>query len=446
MNKKFVLLGGGESGVGSAILAKKLGYEVFLSDKGKIAEKYVNILNEYEIPFEQGQHTTAKILDADEVMKSPGIADKYEIIKQIKAQGIHIISEIEFGFRHTKGQIIGITGSNGKTTTTSLTHHLFRTYEKKVGLGGNIGISFARQVAEDDKDVYVLEISSFQLDDIQAFHPHCAVLTNLSPDHLDRYDYKYENYIASKFNITKNQTASEFFVYNADDIDTIKYLEKHPTQARAIPFSYEKEFQEEGAFVKNNEIIINLNKTQFIMSINQLGITGKHNVYNTMAAGIVGKLYDLRKEDMRESMSDFNALEHRMERVGKVGGIEFINDSKATNVNSTWFALESMSKPVIWIAGGIDKGNDYEILLPLVKKNVKALICLGTDNAPLHKAFSKHVDMIVNTTDMIEAVNIAYRLGNAGDVVLLSPACASFDLFENYEDRGKKFKSAIRNL
>lgn len=445
MSKIFVILGGGESGVGSAILAKKLGYEVFLSDKGKIQDKYVQTLQEYEIDFEQGVHSDDRILAADEVMKSPGIADKYEIIKNIKAANINIISEIEFGFRHTKGSIIGITGSNGKTTTTSLTHHLFNKCDKKVGLGGNIGISFARQVAEDDKDIYVLEISSFQLDDIQKFHPHCAVLTNLSPDHLDRYDYKYENYIESKFKITKHQNAGEFFIYNADDIDTLKYLEQHPTQAKAIPFSYEKEF-EEGAFVKNNEIIINLNKTQFIMSINQLGITGKHNVYNTMAAGIVGKVYDLRKEDMRESMSDFNALEHRMERVGKVGGIEFINDSKATNVNSTWFALESMNKPVVWIAGGIDKGNDYEVLLPLVKKNVKALVCLGVDNAPLHKAFSKHVDMLVNTTDMIEAVNIAYRLANSGDVVLLSPACASFDLFENYEDRGKKFKSAIRNL
>ena len=445
MNKKFVILGGGESGIGSAILAKKLGYEVFLSDKGKIQDKYVQTLQDYEIDFEQGVHSEDRILTAHEVMKSPGIADKYEIIQKIKSANIPIISEIEFGFRHTEGSIIGITGSNGKTTTTSLTHHLFSKCDKKVGLGGNIGISFARQVAEDDKEIYVLEISSFQLDDIKTFHPHCAVLTNLSPDHLDRYNYKYENYIESKFNITKNQNANEFFIYNADDIDSLKYLEQHPSKAKAIPFSYEKEF-EEGAFVKNNEIIINLNKTQFIMSINQLGITGKHNVYNTMAAGIVGKVYDLRKEDMRESMSDFNALEHRMERVGKVGGIEFINDSKATNVNSTWFALESMNKPVVWIAGGIDKGNDYEVLLPLVKKNVKALVCLGVDNAPLHKAFSKHVDMLVNTTDMIEAVNIAYRLANSGDVVLLSPACASFDLFENYEDRGKKFKSAIRNL
>lgn len=446
MSKRFVILGGGESGVGSAILAKKLGYQVFLSDKSKIQDKYEKELQSYEIEYEQGQHTESKILNADEIMKSPGIADKYDIIQKIKTQKIQIISEIEFGFRHTKGEIIGITGSNGKTTTTSLTYHLFKSSEKKVGLGGNIGISFARQVAEDDKDVYVLEISSFQLDDIHQFHPHCAVLTNLSPDHLDRYNYEYENYIHSKFNITANQTSSEYLVYNADDMDTIKHLEQHPTKAQLIPFSYDKEFKETGAFVKNNELIINLNKTQFIMSINQLGLTGRHNVYNTMAAGIVGKLYELRKEDMRESMADFNALEHRMERVGKVGGIEFINDSKATNVNSTWFALESMNRPIVWIAGGVDKGNDYEILLPLVKKNVKALVCLGTDNAPLHKAFSKHVDMLVNTTDMIEAVNIAYRLANPGDVILLSPACASFDLFENYEDRGKKFKSAIRNL
>ncbi len=445
MSKYFVILGGGESGVGSAILAQKLGYKVFLSDKGKIQEKYVSILNEYKIDFEQGQHSEEKILAADEVMKSPGIADKYDIIQKIKARNINIISEIEFGFRHTKGQIIAITGSNGKTTTTSLTHHLFKNDKRKVGLGGNIGISFARQVAEDDKEIYVLEVSSFQLDDIQKFHPHVAVLTNLSPDHLDRYNYEYKNYIDSKFNVTIHQTPAEYFIYNADDIDTLEYLKNKKIKAKCIPFSYDKEF-EEGAYVKDNTIIININKTQFTMSIDQLGITGKHNVYNTMAAGIVGKLYELRKEDMRESMSDFSALEHRMERVGKIGGIEFVNDSKATNVNSTWFALESMNKPIIWIAGGVDKGNDYEVLLPLIKKNVKALVCLGVDNAPLHKAFSKHVDMLVNTTDMIEAVTIAHRLASPGDVVLLSPACASFDLFENYEDRGKKFKSAVRNL
>lgn len=446
MKKRFVILGGGESGIGSAILAQKLGYDVFVSDKGIIKEPYINILKQYDIPFESGCHSENLILNADEVMKSPGIADKYEIVQKIRNNNIPILSEIEFGFRHTKGSIIGITGSNGKTTTTSLTYHLFNKHSKRVGLGGNIGISFARQVAEDDKDIYVLEISSFQLDDVKQFHPHCAVLTNLSPDHLDRYDYKYASYIHSKFNITLNQSADEFFIYNADDLDTIAYLEKNPTKAKALPFSLNKEIQGEGAFVKNNEIIINIHKTEFIMAVNQLGITGRHNVYNTMAAGIVGRIYDLRKEDMRESMADFNALEHRMERIGKIGGIEFINDSKATNVNSTWFALESMNKPVIWIAGGVDKGNDYEILLPLVKKNVKALICLGVDNAPLHKAFSKHVDMLINTTDMIEAVGIAYRLGNPGDVVLLSPCCASFDLFENYEDRGKKFKSAVRNL
>jgi UDP-N-acetylmuramoylalanine--D-glutamate ligase len=446
--KRFVILGGGESGVGSAILAKKLGYEVFLSDKGKIAEKYATTLQEYEIAYEEEKHTEDHILNADEIMKSPGISDKYDIIKKIKENKISIISEIEFASRHTKAEIVGITGSNGKTTTTSLTYEILKKGGLDVGLGGNIGISFARQVAEHDRKVFVLEISSFQLDDVVNFRPHIAMLTNLSPDHLDRYQYDYNNYINAKFNIAKMQEAGDAFIYCADDIDTTAFIQTHSNfiKAKRFPFSYIHE-QEEGAFVYNNqEIIINTNNTQFIMSINELGLNGKHNVYNSMAAGIVGRLYDLRKEDMRESLQDFQALEHRMETVGKIGGIEFINDSKATNVNSTWFALESMSKPIVWIAGGVDKGNDYEVLLPLVKKHVKALICMGVDNSPLHKAFSKHVDMIINTTDMIEAVNVAARLADNGDVVLLSPACASFDLFENYEDRGKKFKSAVRNL
>jgi UDP-N-acetylmuramoylalanine--D-glutamate ligase len=448
MTKRFVILGGGESGVGAAILAKKLGYDVFLSDRGKIADKYLSVLHEYAIEFEEGQHTEANILNADEVMKSPGIAEKYEIVKKIRAANLPVISEIEFAARHTKAQIVGITGSNGKTTTTSLVYHILQRGGLDVGLAGNIGISFARQVAEHDRQIFVLEISSFQLDDIVSFQPHIAVLTNLSPDHLDRYNYDYSQYIQSKFNITKNQTAQNIFIYCADDKDTLDYMTLHQTDIKAqlYPFSFINE-QAQGAYVRNNqEIIINTNHNQFIMSINELGLNGKHNIYNSMAAGIVGRLYDLRKEEMRESLQDFQALEHRMETVGKIGGIEFINDSKATNVNSTWFALESMSKPIVWIAGGIDKGNDYEVLIPLVKKHVKALICLGVDSSPLHKAFSKHVDMIINTTDMIEAVNVAARLADSGDVVLLSPACASFDLFENYEDRGKKFKSAVRNL
>jgi UDP-N-acetylmuramoylalanine--D-glutamate ligase len=445
MAKRFVILGGGESGVGAAILAQKLGYEVFLSDKGRLLDKHVQTLNHYGIAFEQGLHTEDKILNAGTIVKSPGIAEKYDVMRRVRAANIEVISEIEFGYRHTKGQIVAITGSNGKTTTTSLTHHVLKQGGLDVGLGGNIGISFARQVAENDKPIYVLEISSFQLDDIKEFSPYIGVLTNITPDHLDRYEYKLENYIESKFKVANAMDHGKHFVYNMDDELTMQWMQHNPVHAHMIPISYDHEL-EEGAFVRNNEIIINLNNTQFTMSINELGLTGRHNVYNSMAAGIVGRLYDLRKENMRESLSDFEALEHRLETVAKVSGIEFINDSKATNVNSTWYALESMNKPVIWIAGGVDKGNDYEVLKSLVGKKVKALICLGVDNRPLHTAFSKSVDMIINTTDMIEAVDMAYRLGNNGDVVLLSPACASFDLFENYEDRGKKFKAAVRNL
>ena len=445
MAKRFVILGGGESGVGAAILAQKLGYEVFLSDKGRLLDKHVQTLNHYGIAFEQGLHTEDKILNAGTIVKSPGIAEKYDVMRRVRAANIEVISEIEFGYRHTKGQIVAITGSNGKTTTTSLTHHVLKQGGLDVGLGGNIGISFARQVAENDKPIYVLEISSFQLDDIKEFSPYIGVLTNITPDHLDRYEYKLENYIESKFKVSNAMDHGKHFIYNMDDELTMQWMQHNPVHAHMIPISYDHEL-EEGAFVRNNEIIINLNNTQFTMSINELGLTGRHNVYNSMAAGIVGRLYDLRKENMRESLSDFEALEHRLETVAKVSGIEFINDSKATNVNSTWYALESMNKPVIWIAGGVDKGNDYEVLKSLVGKKVKALICLGVDNRPLHTAFSKSVDMIINTTDMIEAVDMAYRLGNNGDVVLLSPACASFDLFENYEDRGKKFKAAVRNL
>lgn len=445
MKQRLVILGAGESGVGTAVLGLKQGYEVFVSDKGKIADKYARELEKHGVVYESGQHTEEKILNADVVMKSPGIPEKAEMVKKLRAKGVKIVSEIEFASWFTNAQIVGITGANGKTTTTALTYHILKSGGLNVGLGGNIGKSFAYQVATENYDYYVLEISSFQLDDIEKFCPNVAVLTNITPDHLDRYHYQLQNYVASKFNITKNQTAADYFIYCADDEITMQNMEKYPTQAKKIPFAYDREFAE-GGFVKNNTIIINLNQNQFTMSIQELGLSGRHNVYNSLAAGIVANIYGLRKEQIRESLSNMKSLEHRMETVAKVRNIEFINDSKATNVNSTWYALESMTKPVIWIAGGIDKGNDYSVLQPLVKNKVRAMICLGLDNTKLHSAFGRCVDILVNVTNMTDAVRMAYNLGNPGDVVLLSPACASFDLFENYEDRGNKFKEAVIQL
>jgi UDP-N-acetylmuramoylalanine--D-glutamate ligase len=443
--KKIVILGGGESGVGTALLAKKLRFEVFLSDAGEIKPKYREVLEQMNIAFETGKHTEKKILDADLVMKSPGIAHKMPIIKKIKEAGIKIVSEMEFAAPYTKAEIIGITGSNGKTTTTALTYHILRNGGLNVGLGGNIGRSFAWQVATEKFDYYVLEISSFQLDDVESFRPDVAVLTNITPDHLDRYNYELQNYVAAKFNITKYQNESDYFIYCADDEITMQNIDKYPTKAQKIPFSLEKKFRQ-GGYVENETIFININQTQFTMSNSELGIKGRHNIYNSLAAGIVANIYGLRKEEIRKSLSDFKSLEHRLETVTKVRGIEFINDSKATNVNSTWYALEIMSKPVIWIAGGVDKGNDYSVLVPLVQKKVKALICLGEDNTKLHSAFGKAVDIMINTGNMRDAVKIAYQLGNPGDVVLLSPACASFDLFQNFEDRGTKFKEEVFKL
>jgi UDP-N-acetylmuramoylalanine--D-glutamate ligase len=378
-------------------------------------------------------------------MKSPGIPDKAEMVKKLRAQGTKIVSEMEFASWYTDAQIIGITGANGKTTTTALTYHLMKTGGMNVGLGGNIGKSFAWQVATENFDYYVLEISSFQLDDIQTFRPHISVLTNITPDHLDRYNYELQNYVASKFNIAKYQNESDYFIYCADDEITMANIERYPTKAHKVAFSYDKEMAE-GGFVKEDNLIININQNQFTMSIQELGLKGRHNVYNSLAAGIVANIYGLRKDQIKESLADFKSLEHRLETVTKVRGMEFINDSKATNVNSTWYALESMTKPVIWIAGGIDKGNDYSVLQPLVKSKVRAMICLGLDNTKLHSAFGKCVDIMVNVTNMNDAVRMAYNLGNSGDAILLSPACASFDLFENYEDRGKKFKDAVVQL
>ena len=445
MKQRLVILGGGESGFGTAVLGIKQGYEVFLSDGGTIKENYKKQLEEWKIEYEEGQHTEGEILNADVVMKSPGIPEKAEMVKKLRKAGIKIVSEIEFASWYTKAKIIAITGANGKTTTTALTYHLLKQGGLNVGLGGNIGKSFAYQVATENFDYYVLEISSFQLDDVEKFRADVAVLTNITPDHLDRYNYELQNYVTAKFNIIKNQTESDYFIYCADDEVTMANLDKYPTRAQKIPFGYDQEFAE-GGYVKDDHIIINHKQNQFTMSIQELGLSGRHNVYNSLAAGIVANVYGLRKEQIRESLADMKSLEHRMESVAKVRNIEFINDSKATNVNSTWYALESMSKPIIWIAGGIDKGNDYSVLEPLVKKKVKGMICLGLDNTKLHSAFGKMVDIMVNVTSMNDAVRMAYSLGNPGDVVLLSPACASFDLFENYEDRGKKFKETVIQL
>jgi UDP-N-acetylmuramoylalanine--D-glutamate ligase len=458
VKQRLVILGSGESGAGTAVLGLQKGYEVFVSDKGKIADKYKTVLEEYKIEYEEEQHSEDKILSADLVMKSPGIPEKAEIVKKLRAKGVKIVSEIEFASWFTDAQIVGITGANGKTTTTALTYHIMKEGGMNVGLGGNIGKSFAMQVATENYDYYVLEISSFQLDDIEKFRPNIAVLTNITPDHLDRYDYDLQNYVAAKYAITKNQTASDVFIYCSDDEITMQNMDKYPTKAKKIPFSYLPEGEAplsfgEGsgvrtdcAYVKDETIHININNNPFTMYIQELGIRGRHNVYNSMAAGIVANIYGLRKEQIRESLMNFKSLEHRLETVTRIRGVEFINDSKATNVNSTWYALESTSKPIVWIAGGVDKGNDYTILEPLVKKKVRAMICLGVDNTKLHAAFSKHVDIIVNCTNMRDAVRMAYQLGNPGDAVLLSPACASFDLFQNYEDRGKKFKDAVIQL
>ena len=442
---RLVVLGGGESGAGTAVLGLKQGYDVFLSDKSKIADKYKAVLDEYNVTYEEEQHTEEKILNADVVMKSPGIPEKAEVVKHLRAKDVKIVSEIEFASWYTDAQIVGITGANGKTTTTALTYHIMKEGGLNVGLGGNIGKSFAMQVATEEYDYYVLEISSFQLDDIEKFRPNIAILTNITPDHLDRYNYELQNYVAAKYAITKYQTENDTFIYCSDDEITMQNIDKYPTKAKKIPLSYETEYSE-GAYVKDETIHINIKNNPFTMSIQELGIRGRHNVYNSLAAGIVANIYGLRKEQIRESLMNFKSLEHRLESVTKIRGVEFINDSKATNVNSTWYALESTSKPIIWIAGGVDKGNDYAVLEQLVKKKVRALICLGVDNTKLHAAFSKHVDIVVNCTNMRDAVRMAYQLGNPGDAVLLSPACASFDLFQNYEDRGKKFKDAVIQL
>jgi UDP-N-acetylmuramoylalanine--D-glutamate ligase len=447
-SQRVVILGAGESGVGAALLAKAKGFEVFVSDSGKIADNYKSELENEKISWEEGTHTEQSILNAYEVIKSPGIPDKADIIKKLHKKEIPVISEIEFASRYTDAKLICITGTNGKTTTTMLTYHLFKKAGMNVSVAGNIGNSFARQVATGSFDYYVLEISSFMLDNMYSFKADVAVLTNITPDHLDRYDYELQNYIDSKFRITRNQTAKDVFIYCADDELSVNNLHRYEIKAEKLPFSI-REKQEKGAYLDNKDLIINAsNDPNNLLKMNlfDLSLKGKHNTFNSMAAGIVGQVFNIRKEIIRESLSDFQNVEHRLESVGKVQGIEFINDSKATNVNSSWYALESMDQPVIWIAGGVDKGNDYTILKPMVKEKVRVIVCLGLDNRKIHDAFSKDVEMIVNTSSASEAVHVAYKLANKGDCVLLSPACASFDLFQNYEDRGRQFKKAVKNL
>ncbi|PQJ80724.1 UDP-N-acetylmuramoyl-L-alanine--D-glutamate ligase [Polaribacter porphyrae] len=445
MEQKLVILGGGESGVGTAVLGLQKGYNVFVSDKGNIKEKYKKVLISNNIDFEENQHTESKILNADVVMKSPGIPDKVDLILKLKKQNIPVISEIEFAAQYTDATIVGITGSNGKTTTTLLTHHILKNADLNAGIAGNIGDSFALQVAENDYENYVLEISSFQLDGIESFNSHIAILTNITPDHLDRYDYKFENYIASKFRITKNQTETDYLIYDADDEVINNWLKKNKTKAKLVPFSLEKELKY-GAYIKDKNIIINLNKDTIQMPLSALSIKGKHNTKNAMAATMAAQLLKVRKQSIKESLSSFEGAEHRLENVAKIKDVHYINDSKATNVNATFYALECMDKQTVWIVGGVDKGNDYTDLLPLVREKVKAIVCLGVDNEKIKSTFGNVVDIIVETAGAEEAVKVSYKLAERGEVVLLSPACASFDLFDNYEDRGRQFKNAVRNL
>lgn len=443
--KKIVVLGAGESGVGAAILAQKKGMSIWLSDKGKIKPKYLEILQTEQIPYEEGMHSEDKILDADEVIKSPGIPDNALLIQKIKAKNIPVISEIEFAARYTNAKLICITGSNGKTTTTLLTYHIFKKAGLNVGLAGNVGKSFAYQVATENFDYYVLELSSFQLDNMYKFKADISILLNITPDHLDRYNYNLEEYINSKFRIIQNQTSDDSFIYCLDDEITSREVEKRNITVKKYPFSI-KQPVEEGASLINQELVFNVNKSSFSMPANRLPLPGMHNIYNSMAAGIAAKVMDIRKDSIRESLSDFRNIEHRLEYVATIHGVEFINDSKATNVNSAWYALESMGRPVVWIVGGTDKGNDYTILKDLVKEKVHAIVCLGKDNRKIISAFSTIVPFITEATSAKEAVAKAFKASRHGDTVLLSPACASFDLFENYEDRGNQFKDAVRAL
>jgi UDP-N-acetylmuramoylalanine--D-glutamate ligase len=451
MSKRFVILGGGESGAGAALLAKKQGYDVFVSDKSSLKDGYRNELQQAGIDFEEDGHTEAKILNADEIVRSPGIPEKAGIIKKIRKKGIDIISEVELAYRFKgNSKIVAITGSNGKTTTTALTYHICKTAGLDCALVGNIGNSFAKQVAVDPKPLYVAEISSFQLDDIKTFRPDIAILTNITEDHLDRYDYSFEKYIQSKFRITMNQQPDDYFIYCVDDEVTMKYINLPKIiginiQSNQLPISMKRELPN-GAFIKDGDMYVRTGQDFASMSVFDFALKGKHNRYNTMAACVAAAMLNIRKEKIRDAMQNFQSLEHRMEHVATVRGVEFINDSKATNVNSTWYALESMTKPTVLILGGVDKGNDYSLIADLVKEKVKAIICLGTDNRKIHEAFGNMVGTIVNTSTAAEAVHAAFYFSEKGDVVLLSPACASFDLFKNYEDRGNQFKKVVKEL
>ncbi|WP_299895436.1 UDP-N-acetylmuramoyl-L-alanine--D-glutamate ligase [uncultured Aquimarina sp.] len=443
--KRLVVLGAGESGVGTAILGKKEGCQVFVSDKGKITDDYKKVLRNFEIEWEEEKHTEDKILNADVVMKSPGIPDKVPLIQKLNGLGIPVISEIEFASQFTSAIIVGITGSNGKTTTTMLTHHLVSHGDLDVNMGGNIGDSFAKQVAENDAEYYVLELSSFQLDGIKTFAPHIAVLTNITPDHLDRYDHKFENYIASKFRIVMNQNENDYFIYDSDDKVITKYLKEHPIRSKLLPFSL-KEKVENGAYLEEDNIKIIIDNNELTMPTKDLALKGNHNVKNAMAAATVSQLLKIRKTTIRECLENFHGVEHRLENVLKINNVQYVNDSKATNVNATFYALDAMKSSTVWIVGGVDKGNDYTELYPLVNEKVKAIICLGVDNSKIINAFGNCVDNIIETQSMKDAVNIAYKIAERNENVLLSPACASFDLFKNYEDRGRQFKEAVREL
>lgn len=445
-SRHIAILGAGESGTGAALLCHKLGYNTFVSDGGVIRADYKDELSRAGIAFEEGRHSLDQILMAEEIVKSPGIAENSPVIKTIRSAGIPVISEIELAFRHAgDSKIIAITGSNGKTTTTALTYHIFKHAGLDAACVGNIGNSFARQIAICPAAYYVVEVSSFQLDDIRSFRPDIAVLLNITPDHLDRYDYTLEKYADSKFRITEYQKSTDVFIYCLDDPETMNFLPRHPIRAKTLPFSIHKPLKE-GGYMENNEMHVRINDEEFSMSIYELALKGKHNLYNSMAAGIAARTMNIRKEQIRESLASFKSLEHRLEFVASIRGVDFINDSKATNINSLWFALESMEKPVILIMGGIDKGNDYSLISDLVKEKVKSIICLGLDNKAIHEGLANHVETIVDTSKMEDAVHAAFLMADKGDVVLLSPACASFDLFKNYEDRGRRFKNAVKEL
>ena len=444
---KIVVLGGAESGVGAAVLAKVKGFDVFLSDNGQIKDEYAKTLREWDIPFEQGGHTRERLLDADEVIKSPGIPSTAPLVREFAAKGTHIVSEIEFASRYDSAKKICITGSNGKTTTTSLIHYLLKEAGLNVGLGGNIGKSYALQVATEKHDYYVLEISSFQLDDTYEFRPDIAIITNITPDHLDRYDHKMENYVRAKFKITRNLRPEDCFIFDSDDAITVEHLSKIVLHCKMLPFSQEKKV-EQGAYLDGSRIVVRYEQSESEIYLRELALGGRHNIYNSMAAAIAAKVTGIEDSTIREALGSFAPIEHRLEPVLSVRDVLYINDSKATNVDSAWYALECQTRPVVWIVGGTDKGNDYSTLNDLVREKVKAIVCLGVDNRKIHEAFAPIIgeEMIADTDSAEEAVKVSSMIAKPGDVVLLSPCCASFDLFQNYEDRGRKFKMAVRKL